>query len=190
MNHLHSGLTDLVNILKQESKVSVIVLKCMQVKHIIMHLTGDWKLTKCCVDVFFNFGKMYKFPILVLLSHPILWMSPHCSAGTGGDEKFSWREIDLRLPVSGMFWLARAFQLISYHDRQMETCLICLPSPYNYSVCYHLLFASFSVSNAEIGFETHSNIKTSNNRRTCLILRGTSIIIADLVALSVQGIPI
>ena len=71
MNHLHSGLTDLVNILKQESKVSVTVLKCMQIKHAILHLTGDWKLAKCCVDVFFNFGKMYKFSTLVLLSHPI-----------------------------------------------------------------------------------------------------------------------
>ena len=71
MNHLHSGLTDLVNILKQESNASVIFLACMQIKHIIMHLAGDWKLTKCCVDVFFNFGRMYKFSILGLLSHPI-----------------------------------------------------------------------------------------------------------------------
>ena len=33
MNHLHSGLTDLENILKQGSKISFIVLKCMQIKH-------------------------------------------------------------------------------------------------------------------------------------------------------------
>ena len=33
-----------------------------------MHLADNQKLTESCMDVFFNFERMYKFPILGLLS--------------------------------------------------------------------------------------------------------------------------
>ena len=71
-NHVDSGSTDLVNILKEKKVMSflvVIFLRIYPQTMCICYLVSDLKVTKLSCGC--SFFRMYKSSLLGLLSHPI-----------------------------------------------------------------------------------------------------------------------